>query len=304
MNCHRDITSKMVADFPAASIELLNQRLDHNNLYDRLNGNHGIFTEMDHGFVNPVSEKFKDLIAEKFNVNKWDAQSGYVGTDVFNEYMTWAVWDVFVKRNFPEIADSVSCQWQYQNASRGFFAQNIFSDKLLELTNNQNLESAYLPLLKWCKQQEQNLSVPTIIGFSNTYDEETKKTAITVNFSEQMKQSESFGTILSVMENGYETGINKNIEITDTKWTNGGKTVTFNIESEYRNFLLLFNWWGIGKPLVSKNGIFLQNKSYIIIQERQTTRTTPSPSKRGIFIAIGLSILCIIAGCVYWFLKK
>jgi hypothetical protein len=307
MNCHRDITNKMVADFPSATPDFLNGTMI-NDLSIQLNGNHQIFTEIDHGFVNPISEKYQDIILKKFDVKKWDTSSGYAGVDVFNEYMTWAIWDIFIKENFPEIGDSLITQWQYQNASRGFFAQNIFSAKLLELIGNhkqQKLESVYLPLLEWCKEQEANLSIPKIVSFSNKMNDETNDFVIAIDFSEQMTQSDSFELIMSIMENGIEIGKSKNIVIKDAKWTNSGEKLTFNVGSEYKNFLLLFTCWGIEKPLVSKNGVFLQGNSYIVIKEQLQGAQEETPNaKNAIFITIAILILCIAAICIFLFLKK
>ena len=177
MNCHRRISENIVADFPSATPGFINGNIDENNLIDRLNGNHHIFTEINHGFINPISEKFSELISEKFDWQKWDNNSGYQGIDVFNEYMTWAVWALFAKEYFPDMADSLIQQWQNQNVSRGFFAQKAFTDKLFEITKNvNNLNDVYIPLLEWCKTVEDDLSTLTITN--DKIDKKSNKTTI------------------------------------------------------------------------------------------------------------------------------
>lgn len=153
-NCHRNIDSCTTVDFPNISKNLILGGAA-NNIANRIVDNHAIFTEMDHGFINPISDKYAKLISANFDVKKWDIGSGYPGLSSFNEYMTWAVYDLFIHENFPAYADSIALQWQYQNASRGFIAQNLFSKKLLELFLSKKapkkIEEIYEPLLSWCK---------------------------------------------------------------------------------------------------------------------------------------------------------
>ena len=186
MNCHRDIDDQTVADFPSATPEFLNG-ITENNLYSRLNGNHMVFTEMDHGYINPVSDKYSTFISEHFNNERWDIQSGYQGLDVFNEYMTWAVYDIFVRENFPAIADSITLPWQYQNALRGFYAQNLFTQKVIELyMEYKNVEAIYEPLLTWCKEVEKTISLPTLLSVDKNNFVKTDVSAIQLHFSEEM----------------------------------------------------------------------------------------------------------------------
>lgn len=109
-NCHRDVDSLTTVDFPNISKSLILGNFD-NDLNTIIVENHSIFTEMDHGYVNPISDKYSKQITANFNLKKWDKDSGYPGINSFNEYMTWAVYDLFIKENFPQVADSISLQW-------------------------------------------------------------------------------------------------------------------------------------------------------------------------------------------------
>ncbi|MDR0681529.1 MAG: DUF4932 domain-containing protein [Dysgonamonadaceae bacterium] len=271
MNCHRDIDESTVADFPSATPDFLND-INNGNLISRLNGNHMLFTEMDHGYINPISDKYSQLISENFENKIWDNNSGYEGINVFNEYMTWAIYDLFICENYPEAGDSIILSWQYQNASRGFYAQNIFSEKVAELYNkkgNKNFESIYEPLLKWCKVIENKISLPTLINNDSENFVKTDLDNIQLTFSEKMNTKQPFCIQVVKYNNIDKIEHNEFIEIADFNWSNDGKTVNFKLdaETEYDRFALIFNWWGNNKPLLSANGIFLRPRSYVLLRK-------------------------------------
>lgn len=269
-NCHRDIDSLTTVDFPNISKDLILGNLD-NDLSTRIVENHSIFTEMDHGYINPISDKYEKLITSNFNLKKWDKESGYPGINSFNEYMTWAVYDLFIKENFPKVADSISLQWQYQNASRGFIAQNIFAKKVSELYNkqkgNKKIENIYKPLLKWCKKVENKVSQPTLLNIDKKNFIKFDVENFQINFSEKMLIKNSFKIQLAEFRNNQETGKSEFIEIKNGTWSNDRKTVRFKINTEYNEFALIFNWWGNDKPITSKNGILLEPQSYILLKK-------------------------------------
>ena len=68
----------------------------NDDISERVIDNHTIFSEMDHGYVNPISDIYSELIAKNFDLKKWDKESGYPEINSFNEYMTWAVYDLFI----------------------------------------------------------------------------------------------------------------------------------------------------------------------------------------------------------------
>ena len=310
MNCHSNISANIIADFPTVPYELLSQVISENNMSNRLNGNHIIFTELDHGYINPISDKFQQLISDKFDWQKWDNNSGYKGVDVFNEYMTWAVWELFAKENFPEIADSLILQWQYQNASRGFFAHSAFSDKLFEITKNKkNINDVYIELLEWCKMVEHKLSIPKITNSTFERNPIHTKVNIQLTFSEAMTQSDEFGVILSEMKNGVEIGKNQTTTAENVVWTESGRKVSFDIKTEFKEFVMIFNYWGILQPVTSINNILLPMKDYVVIEHKTNRIDTPqnhisNKMTKPIIWIIAALIAGLIAGGVYMFLKK
>jgi hypothetical protein len=306
MNCHRDIENSIIADFPSASPAFLNQ-ITNNNLSDRLNGNHMIFTEMDHGFINSVSEKNKLLISEKFNYAKWDNNSGYEEIDIFNEYMTWAVWDIFIRENFPEIAGFLSLRWQIQNASRGFFASNIFSDKLLEIVSEnklKSLEDVYPPLLDWCKLTEDKLLIPAITNYEYERKSESGKMNIQLCFSESMKQVDVFEVIISKTQNESEGDNNSKVVIKNALWTDNGKKISFDAPIKFNDFVILFNSLNIYKPLVSQNNIFLQLNSNVLVENVSTSKNQLEEDNSSKKIIIAAIITGILAAGAYMLRKR
>ena len=121
-------------------------------------GIHMFFTEIDHDYVNPTTSKFKKMVKKNFIPAKWDKGSGYEKSKhaTFNEYMTWAVYDVFIRKTYPTSAENVINDWHKINASRGFFASQIFGQKLVELYESKNesehIIDLYPKLLNWCAE--------------------------------------------------------------------------------------------------------------------------------------------------------
>jgi hypothetical protein len=271
MNCHRDLDENTAVDFPSATPDFFND-ICNSSLASRLVGNHIVFTETDHGFINPISDKYNELIAENFNVKIWDNNSGYTGINVFNEYMTWAVYDLFIRENYPEEADSIVTQWQYQNATRGFFAQNLFARKVFELYSqrgNEHFETIYEPLLKWCKSVENKIALPVLVNTDSQNFVKTDFDNIQLTFSEEMNTGQSFTIQIAQHKSSDDTEKNEFVEIRNFEWTADRKTVQFKLDPEpgYDQFALIFNWWGNNRPLISSNGIFLRPQSVVLLSK-------------------------------------
>ena len=119
---------------------------------------HMLFTEMDHAFVNPTTDKHKKLVSTCFNPEYWDKGSGYESHKLatFNEYMTWAVYDLFIYKYFPQAADTVCKEWAAINVNRGFHLSSVFNSKLKELydkrESGERIADLYPELLQWCKE--------------------------------------------------------------------------------------------------------------------------------------------------------
>lgn len=124
-----------------------------------------VFTEIDHNYVNPVSDKFIEKINKALsNRAVWaepkitDAyQNPY---KVFNEYMTFAVYGLYVNDNYQkEDAEKYLPQLESMMADvRGFSKFKTFNQTLLAKYKENPLvkmEDLYEYMLKWCDRQNQ-----------------------------------------------------------------------------------------------------------------------------------------------------
>ena len=269
-NCHREIDSLTTVDFPNIGEDLILGKMD-NNIPMRITDNHSIFTEMDHGYVNPISEKYSELIGKNFDLKKWDKESGYAGINSFNEYMTWAVYDIFIRDNFPkEKTDSISTMYTKQNATRGFVAQNLFSKKLVELhhkNKSKKLEDLYIPMLNWCKKIESIISQPKLLNSDTKNYITLKNDILDLHFSEPMKKSQTIDIVLIQFEKGNQTQNQQILKIKNPVWSQDGKNVSIKIESKFEEYAVGFYVWESINGLYSINNILLNPQSYILVKK-------------------------------------
>ncbi len=276
MNCHRKIDSITVADFITIPNYVLSDTISTNEK-DIATSIHNLFTEMDHGYVNPTTDQYKELVTKNFEASLWDHESGYnenKGFGVFNEYMTWAVYDIFLKKHFPNYANEIGLNWSFQNDSRGFIYSQLFTQQLLALHNQkedkETLKGLYPKMLEWTSLIQNNLSKPKIISpKDSTYIKFSEKTKITISFSEPMKKSD---TITTILQDGKKLKqfINLNSIKNSLNWTKDGRSVEFiiNLPSERNAYYLQFNWWGTKHPLISEKGVLIKSGSYFKIIDK------------------------------------
>ena len=188
--------------------------------------------------------------------------------------MTWAVYDWFLKEHFPQYADSIALQWHYQNASRGFIASELFARKLLALAaknKGRKLESLYRPLLRWCKEVENQISQPTFKDGKANEFVSLRNNRVQVAFSEKMEKAAAVGALLVELKDGKQTGKTESLVISQKHnkllWSPEGDELSFELNTGFQEFAVLFNWWGIDKPLRSKNGILLKPQSYLLLKK-------------------------------------
>ena len=270
MNCHRDIDSTTVADFITIPDYVLSDTISTNGK-DIATSIHNLFTEMDHGYVNPTTNQYKELVNKSFNGNLWDNKSGYNENDefgVFNEYMTWAVYDIFLKQHFPNFVDEVGLNWSFQNDSRGFEYSQLFTQKLLSLYNHkeddETIKDLYPKMLEWTSEIQKDLSKPKIISPKDSISTNfSEKTRITISFSEPMQKSDAITTILQDGKN-LRQFVNLNRTDNNLNWAEDGSSVQFEIPllNDRKAYYLQFNWWGTKHPLISEKGVLIKSGSY------------------------------------------
>jgi hypothetical protein len=270
MNCHRDIDSTTAADFITIPAYVLSDTISTNEK-DLATSIHNLFTEMDHGYVNPTTNQWGDLVAEKFDASLWDKQSGYNENEsfgVFNEYMTWAVYDIFLKKHFPALAEEIGLNWSFQNDSRGFIYSQLFTQHLLNLYNQreagETLKDLYPKMLEWTSEMQKDLSKPEITAPKDSISVHfSEKTRIGISFSEPMKKTDTITTIFQDGKNLREF-IHLNRAENNLTWAANGKSMEFEISlpAEREAYYLQFNWWGTRHPLTSEKGVLIKSARY------------------------------------------
>jgi len=121
-----------------------------------------VFTEIDHNYVNSVTDKYAGRVNRAFaDLDKWNKQDGYrAPVYTFNEYMTWAVftlyaYDNYEQQDFEIINDRMTKQ---MINSRKFVLFEHFDKKLLELylarKEGQTIPELYPAILDWAKKYQ------------------------------------------------------------------------------------------------------------------------------------------------------
>jgi hypothetical protein len=121
-----------------------------------------VFTEIDHNFVNPTSDKHLQAINATFgNREKWvkkgDADNYGGAYEVFNEYMTHAVHVLYIKDQYPaDVYELVrASRVKLNGTQRGFYRFEAFLDELQRLYDSrkpgQTVADLYPAVLGWAK---------------------------------------------------------------------------------------------------------------------------------------------------------
>lgn len=119
-----------------------------------------VFTEIDHNYVNPISDSYKKRINKIFdNRQKWTngkySNSYSNPYSLFNEYMTWAVFTLYAFDNFaPDDFNVINQRTENLMVNyRGFSEFKKFNQALLELYKNkkadQSIADLYPAILDW-----------------------------------------------------------------------------------------------------------------------------------------------------------
>ncbi len=262
-NLHRDIDTTWTADFPTVAKQVI-EGTGFENKEDKSTEIHTLFTEMDHGYVNPTSSKHD--VKTQFDESIWDEKSGYsgYGDAVFNEYMTWAVFDIFNSDQYPEFADKVNLNWHFQNDTRGFKYSYFFAKKLDKIYDSyegkRKIKDLYPEILEWTNDIQSQLSKPRLTNSGDTVHVSAEKNMITLNFSEPMEKVKKFDIVLHYSQ--WESETVSISHLNNLIWEDDAQSLTFEMElPKKEKYYLLLNWWGVKNPLLSKKGITLKARS-------------------------------------------
>lgn len=130
------------------------------NSMKRLNYARAIFTEIDHGYVNPVTaQNLKKLENAFSNLNVWANENGienYPSAElIFNEYMTWALFLMYAQSKAPSeefkvLKDKVIAVMEKR---RGFVKFGIFTEECLRLYNTGTKgKNIQLKMIQWASK--------------------------------------------------------------------------------------------------------------------------------------------------------
>lgn len=123
-----------------------------------------VFTEIDHNFVNPVSDKYVDIINRAFsNREKWMHEkvdkSAYTSPlSVFNEYMTWGLFSLYCLDNYPEEAARkfISTMEDQMVWNRKFIEFKKFNQELIRIqmaNQDISINNLFEKITSWCINQ-------------------------------------------------------------------------------------------------------------------------------------------------------
>lgn len=115
------------------------------------------FTEIDHTYVNPTSDKYIENINTALkDLTPWYKGGGYNKPYlVFNEYMTWAVFSLYALENYSAENYNYIKNYieKFMIEKRGFYKFKGFNDELIRLYKNkaanEKIPDLYPLLIDW-----------------------------------------------------------------------------------------------------------------------------------------------------------
>ncbi len=119
-----------------------------------------VFTEIDHNYVNPTTDKFSEIGSLLRPLKCWNnGAQGYDNSySTFNEYMTWAVFTLYLYDNFDkEIFEKRNqIETDFMVNRRGFVKYDEFNDFVLDwyIDNpKEPLDKFYPKVIEWIKNE-------------------------------------------------------------------------------------------------------------------------------------------------------
>ena len=120
-----------------------------------------VFTEIDHNYVNPVTNKFSEINEIMQPLECWNkgAQGYSNGYATFNEYMTWAVFTLYLYDNFDTKTFNKHNKEEadFMQNGRGFIRFLSFNDFVLDWykeNQSKSIIELYPVVIEWVKKQD------------------------------------------------------------------------------------------------------------------------------------------------------
>lgn len=227
---------------------------------ERLEEFHTLLTEMDHAYVNPVTASRSETVNVSFDHRLWTRESGYDNSEAaFNEYMTWALYDVMLE-DLGVDDDLLISNWHLVNKSRGFRFSEVFARKVVELRREAGrrgrVRDLYPGLLRWCAAQQAQLTLPEVVSPTQPIARASAgATQVVLRFSEPMRADTRLEAIPSRMVAG-ERQAEAKISIEGVAWSEDQREVRFAYAlPEGAERRLTFNAWDTS-PITSQAGVY------------------------------------------------
>ena len=126
----------------------------------RLKFSRVIFTELDHNYVNPASDRFKSEIKNAIgDVNQWNSSGDYRSAEAtFNEYVTWAIFPLFVRSEYGDFyVEAAIADVNRVMTRRGFPKFPEFNEWMVSNTSFSTgakpVEASYEDVIAWFAAQ-------------------------------------------------------------------------------------------------------------------------------------------------------
>ncbi len=135
-----------------------------NKTYNILSESRILFTEIDHHFVNPISENYRTQLEDILGKNRADWVNDEVpgtesypnGFSIFNEYMTWGLFTLYAHDFYDKVEVEKYCnRMEKQMINRGFTKFISFNQALYQkYTQNKNIPMEALTqyMIDWCSK--------------------------------------------------------------------------------------------------------------------------------------------------------
>jgi hypothetical protein len=121
-----------------------------------------LFTEINHGYINPVAEKYSAEIDQVLKNKTWASPStstNYPGILMFNEYMNWGLVSLKLMDEAPvnERETLVNGVVNFMVNTRGFTKFEKFNQELIVIylnrTSGQKIDDLYPKIISWFEKQ-------------------------------------------------------------------------------------------------------------------------------------------------------
>jgi len=119
-----------------------------------------VFTEIDHNYVNPTTDKFSEIGTLLEPLNCWNngTQGYHDSYSTFNEYMTWAIFTFYLYDNFDKelFEKRNKIESDFMVNGRGFLKFKEFNDLVLQWYMNNpdtSFDKLYPKVIEWIKAE-------------------------------------------------------------------------------------------------------------------------------------------------------